>query len=293
MHRLYSIALPALLGTTALDALPVSALAPDAVPVGALAPDALPTIPLLRAAPPANGIVAAADGTLYFVDDHGTVWRTDPDAGVRTFIAGRSGGSLGIDDAGNVYGTQLRGRDHSVLWRADPDGVITQLASAPAGAAFSLGSVATQTRDGRLIVATDRSVRRVALDGTVTVLAADVALLEPRSNLLSRLFGTARPHLTGIAETDNGDIYIANAARGVIVCIRFGGHVEELAPAEPGWVPAGVAAANGAVYVLEHGNGVRVRRIERDGSSSVVASVAGGRSSRAVAGGGWLGILPG
>jgi hypothetical protein len=106
--RVFNLALPALLAAGA----------------------AIPTIPTPKpSGPPASGIVAAADGTVYFVDSfHRTVWRVLPGGRATAFVTGRNGKSLQIDAAGNVYGTHEEGRGCVVLWRADPLGNVTEVA---------------------------------------------------------------------------------------------------------------------------------------------------------------------
>jgi sugar lactone lactonase YvrE len=264
MQRLFSFVVPALLGAAVVEA--------------------VPTLPILRTAlPAANGIVAAHDGTLYFADSfHNTVWRVSPGAGIAAFVTGVGGGSLHVDGEGNLYGTRAVGRHQTVLWRADPNGVVTDLSSSADAGDFALDQVTTRTTGGRLLVTADRSVKRVGLDGRVTVIAADVPFLQPRSGKLRRFFRGASPHLTGIAEAADGRIYIANATRGAIVGFLPGGGAEEVIRTEQGWTPAGVVAAHGVIYVLEHGAGVRVRRIENSGDSSIIASVPA-RGDRRVA----------
>jgi hypothetical protein len=106
--RLFNLALPALLAAGA----------------------AIPTIPTPKpAGPPTSGIVAAADGTVYFMDSfHRTVWRVQPGGRVTAFVTGRNGKSLQIDAEGNIYGTHEEGRGCVSLWRADPAGNVSEVA---------------------------------------------------------------------------------------------------------------------------------------------------------------------
>ena len=58
------------------------------------------------AAPAPSGIVAGAEGTLYFVDSFtNTVWRLRPGKVLTPFITGRNGRALQMDAEGNIYGT--------------------------------------------------------------------------------------------------------------------------------------------------------------------------------------------
>jgi sugar lactone lactonase YvrE len=119
---------------------------------------AIPSIPALhRAAPPTSGIVASADGTVYFVDSYNrTVWRVAPDGSITPFVTGRNGRSLHVDAHGNLYGTHEESRGRLVLWRADRAGRTVEVArtQVPAehGHAFVLdgaGEVIGWTGTGR------------------------------------------------------------------------------------------------------------------------------------------------
>jgi streptogramin lyase len=271
VHRLYGISIPLLL----------------------VAFEAIPTIPMLFPAPSTtSGIVAARDGTVYFADSfHNMVWQIRPGGRVTPFVTDRSSRSLQIDDRGNIYGTRREQRGRVVLWRADPAGVVTDLhrVSLTAGhnhafavgdggrvigwsGSFAIGAMA-QTAQGDLVVTSGATVRRICRDGVVTAVAADHPLLQPRTNLLTRLFGRPVSHLSGVALAGNGDIYVANSARGTVVRIDRNGGISNALVSDAGWTPTGVAIAGGSVvYVLEYGAGVRVRRLG-EGAGELMAHV--------------------
>jgi sugar lactone lactonase YvrE len=263
------------------------------IPLLLVAFEAIPTIPMLfPASSTASGIVAADDGTVYFADSfHNMVWQIQPGGRVTPFVTGRSSRWLQIDDRGNIYGTRLEQRGRVVLWRADPAGVVTDLhrvslmadhnhafAVADGGriigwsGSFAIGAMA-HTATGDLIVTSGATVRRICRDGVVTTVAAGHPLLQPRKNLLTRLFGQPVSHLSGVALAGNGDIYVANSARGTVVRIDRSGGVSNALVSDAGWTPTGVAIAGGSVvYVLEYGAGVRVRRLS-DGAGELMAHV--------------------
>jgi sugar lactone lactonase YvrE len=260
---------------------------------------ALPTIPLLRPLEPApNSIVAAPDGTVYFVDIlQQTVWRLGPDGVATPFVTGTSGRSLQIDDSGNIYGTNTEGRGRVVLWRADAQGTMSEVGRGrtPGEAWHVLAAgwgvprnlmtprvidTMTRTRSGEVIVTAGPTVRMVGLDGRVRTIASGGELLDQRSSLIARLVGSPS-HLTGVAAAANGDIYVANAARGLVVRVSRDGRMQEVHSAEPGWRPTGVAVAGGVVHVLEYGAGVRVRRLDASGGSRIVALMTPHRSAEA------------
>lgn len=283
MRRLHGLAFPALLLTVTAGF--------------------IPTIPTLAPGPlPGSGIAAATDGSIFFADRYNdVVWRLVPGGVPEVFLRGGAGGVLQVDARGSVYGTYQPRGGPLVLWRAESgaavaqgtgvpgidgsrplfaigdDGAVIGWRSAPGGGSASAMTVAP---DGSLLVATGSSVQRRCRDGRLTTLASGDPLLRPRRTLLSRVFGDPGNHLTGLAATAGGDVYVVNSARATVVRITQEGGVHAVAASENGWTPTGVAAApGGVVYVLEYGAGVRVRRIS-EGNARVVALV---RPTRALA----------
>ena len=101
-----------------------------AMPALIAASAAIPTIPTVKPVGPAtSGIVASADGTVYFVDSFSrTVWRVLPNGSMTPFVTGRNGKTLQIDNEGNIYGTHEETRGSVVVWRADAAGNIVEIA---------------------------------------------------------------------------------------------------------------------------------------------------------------------
>ncbi|CAN5733450.1 hypothetical protein BH23GEM9_BH23GEM9_20620 [soil metagenome] len=218
-----------------------------------------------------------SDGNIYGThrESRGTIvlWRADPNGTVtelsRTSIPENHGHTLLIGDTGDIFGWTGNGRRSGVrLWRARAHeqhfvaGGEWGFRDGPGADArfFAIGGMA-HTHDGDLIVTSGATVRRICREGQVTTIAADLPLLRPRPSLLARIFGESQSHLTGVAVAGNGDIYVANAARDVVIRIDRNGRTTEIHSSEPGWKPTGVATANGVVYILEYGNGVRVQRV--------------------------------
>lgn len=299
-----------------------------AVPLIIASAGAIPTIPTLRpVAPATSGIVATAEGILYFVDSfHNTVWRVEPGKVLTPFITGQNGRALQVDAEGNIYGTHEDESGTVMLWRADCQGVVSEvsrtdvpeyghafvvegdgdvIASSGSGKRtgvrlwrgveherhllaggemgfrdgagaeaqfFPIGSM-TRTRSGDLLVTSGPTIRRVGADGSVRTVASGERLLQTRNAFLSRLLGDVQGHLTGIAIGERGEIYVANSARDAVVRISPDGTADEMVKSEDGWTPTGVATANGSLYILEYGPGVRVRRVATDGTLSVVAMI--------------------
>jgi hypothetical protein len=306
-----------------------------AVPLVIAASGVIPTIPVLGPSEPqTSGIVATANGTVFFVDSfNDTVWRLRPGGPLDAFVSGRNGRALCYDGDGHLYGTHEDESGRIIVWRADGSGRVmdvTQpgvpqyghafvvaadgdvIASSGAGKRTGVRLVRsseheheviaggemgvrdgtgtharflpiggmTRTAEGDLLVTSGASIRRVAADGTVYTIAKGERLLKPRHSFFARIFGDTHGHLSGIAVGVGGDIYVANTARNAVIRIRPDGSADEILRSDRGWTPTGVATANGALYVLEYGRGVRVRRIDADGAASIVAHV---KPDRAVA----------
>lgn len=297
-----------------------------------------PTIPTLEPAPPeTNGIVAAEDGTIYFVDSfRNTVWRVRPGGTPTEFVTGRNGRSLQIAADGSIYGTH---RDSAGLsmWRADPSGAVAEVArpslpehygsafviadesvigysgtgrrsgvrlwreidgkrylvaggewgfrDGPAAEArfYPIGAMA-RTSDGGLLVTSGPTVRRIASDGTVSTVASNQSSLATRSGFLARLLGDVQGHLTGIANGNDGTIFVTNSARGTVVAIDPAGMATVIATSSDGWSPTGVTVVGDVLYVLEYGPGVRVRKIVRGRySDQVIAQLRPGQRAAVAA----------
>lgn len=137
---------------------------------------------------------------------------------------------------------------------------------------FPIGGM-TRTPEGDLLVTSGTAIRRVGPDGQVKTIAKGERLLKPRYPFLARIFGEVHGHLSGIAVGSNGEIYVANSARDAVVRINRDGSAQDIVKAEEGWTPTGVATAGGSLYILEYGHGVRVRRIDPDGTLWIMALV--------------------
>lgn len=237
-----------------------------------------------------------AQGTLYGTDHpqrgRVTLWSADTsglvtemprvslgDSHNHTFVIGDRGEVIGWSGGGRRNGARLwRAEQHRQQLVAGSDWGFRDGHGAHARF-FAIGSM-TRTADGELIVTSGSTVRRIDALGTVTTIAAGDALLRPRQTLLGRLFGESESHLTGVAVTATGDIYVANSARGTLVRVGRDGLVRDVLLSDSGWTPTGVAtSSDGSLYVLEYGAGVRVRRIT-EGTVQVVAQL---RPPRAVA----------
>jgi sugar lactone lactonase YvrE len=231
------------------------------------------------------------EGNIYGTHDEGrgriSFWRADPAGTVieigRT-TAPQVGHAFVLDGGGELIGIMGASKRTGVrIWRAHDDQ--RQLLAGgdwgfrdgvgPYAQFFPIGGM-TLTHDGELYVTSGPSVRKIDRNGAVSTIARGDKL-SARSTLLQRIFGEVHAHLTGISVDGDGTIYVANPGRDAVVRIDGGGRTTEVMTGDIGWSPTGVSASNGVLYVLEYGNGVRVRRVCNDGARTLVAMVPAGR----------------
>ena len=230
-----------------------------------------------------------ADGHLYGTheDESGriTTWRADGNGNVVNVAQTEapSGHTFIVEEDGAIVASRGSGRRTGVrlVRTAHDDHHHELLAGGEMGFRDGAGSHAqffpiggmTRTPEGDLLVTSGTAIRRVGPDGKVRTIAKGERLLKPRYAFLARIFGEVHGHLSGIAVGVHGDIYVANSARSAVIRIDRYGSAEELVTAEDGWTPTGVATAGGSLYILEYGHGVRVRRIDANGTLSTMALV--------------------
>jgi sugar lactone lactonase YvrE len=188
------------------------------------------------------------------------------------------------DHAGNSYyvgESDNSGREIFVLKRT-PDGTVTTLAgNRKAGdeyrqvTLYSVGGMAFGT-DGALYFTDNSNVRKVTMDGEMTLLAGNVAV-ENRAD--SPMSDSALTRLFGIAVDAQGAAFVADYGNRQILKIAPGGAVSTVARAERPWSPTGVAFKDGNLYILEFGFTPpstyipRVRKLSSDGSITLLATV--------------------
>lgn len=305
VHRLYSMAVPLIVAAGAIPTIPT--LRPAEPPTSGIVATDDGTVffvdsynhTVWRAVPgrALEPFVTGRNGRALQVDDDGYLYGTHRDANGRVSMwradgAGNVadllytdmpeyGNAFVIDDAGDVIASSGRGRRSGAPLLRVTEHEQTRVASGEWGLRDGSGASArlfpiggmTRTPDGDLLVTSGASIRRIDGDGTVRTVAANAKLLQPRSTLLSRLLGAVQDHLSGIAIAQCGTIYVTNTALDVVVRVNRDGTTEEVVTSNHGWKPTGVATANGYLYILEYGAGVRVRRIDPHGTLSVIALV--------------------
>jgi streptogramin lyase len=185
--------------------------------------------------------------------------------------------------------------------QAGRDGRVRVMRRAPSGepGVFATLPIATETGpDGQAVQAewvhglaagpngylyyTERdAVRRIAPDGTVSLVAGRIAVpdcVHPPAAKEERL----GPALRGLDVTPDGTVYVAASACSALLKITPGGAVSVVLRASDAWSPMGVAVAGEDLYVLEYRYIEadrredwlpRVRKVSREGRVTVIATV--------------------
>ena len=133
--------------------------------------------------------------------------------------------------------------------------------------------------DGSLYLTDGAALRKVAMDGTVTTLARDLATRTKEDK--PTLFGGSEAILTGLAIDSNHSAYVADSGNRRLLKVSGDGKVEVLLRTDPPFSPNGVfLGPRGEIYVLEVGftppgswSGPRVRKIDADGKSKILAMI--------------------
>ena len=134
---------------------------------------------------------------------------------------------------------------------------------------------------GSLYYTEMHAVRRIAPDGTVSLVASDIKVPDcvrpPAAN--EEHLG---PALRGLDVTPDGTVYVAASACSALLKITAAGSVSVVLLASDAWSPMGVAVSGHDLYVLEYRYIEserredwlpRVRKVSRDGKVTVLATV--------------------
>lgn len=135
--------------------------------------------------------------------------------------------------------------------------------------------------DGFLYYAERDAVKRIAADGTVSLVAGGITVpdcVRPPAATDERL----GPALRGLDVSHDGTVYVAASACGAVLKITPGGSVSVVLRASDAWSPTGVAISGDDLYVLEYRFIEarrredwlpRVRKVSREGAVTVIAKV--------------------
>jgi sugar lactone lactonase YvrE len=188
------------------------------------------------------------------------------------------------DRAGNSYyvGQSENAEREIFVLKRTPDGRVTTLAgNRKAGdeyrqvVLFSVGGMAFGT-DDTLYFTDNSNVRKVTMDGRMTMLARNLAVENPAESPMPESPVT---RLFGIAVDAQGNAFVADYGNRRVLKVTSGGTVSTVARAERPWSPTGVALRDGNLYILEFGftppskYTPRVRRLSSDGKITMLATV--------------------
>jgi hypothetical protein len=136
-------------------------------------------------------------------------------------------------------------------------------------------------RDGTLYYSEQSAVRRIGRDGSVS-LVADVSTVPDCERPSGMSGGPPGPLLRGLDVANDGTLYVAASGCSAVLKITPAGTVSVVLRASDSWSATGVAVAGNDMYVLEFRYIKveraqdwlpRVRRVSRDGSVTVIATV--------------------
>ncbi len=229
----------------------------------------------------ANGSFSRADLKL--------VRRITPPGAKPTLLVADGGAPIVVNPDGNLYygHALLDGGKVSVgLTRISPDKQQTPFSP-------DLKKTLEKTDDGvfglatgpngSVYVSTWDAVLRVNHDGTVTTVIRPVVVKDCDEDRADHKPTNRLPYLRGLALDARGTVYAAATSCHRLLKIAPDGNVESVLKAERPWSPTGVAVHDSAVYVLEwtNANGgseegwlPRVRRLERDGKVTTLATIS-------------------
>jgi hypothetical protein len=227
------------------------------------------------------------------------VWKMSPKGDLTYLVKPTAdpprGMSLWRDRQGNMYWVDQNNhiKSRTLLLRRTPEGTVATLAGSSWGHADGKGTAARFGSIGGMTIAADGNIyltdgdllRRVAMDGTVTTLARELAVRTSEDS--PTLFGGNHGSLAGLSVGSDGSVFVADSGNRRVLKIKNGG-VEVVLRSEPPFLPTGAAATpSGDVYVLEVGftlpnisSGPRVRKLTADGRIVIVATVGENRNER-------------
>ena len=211
------------------------------------------------------------------------IWKITPSGPASYLLAPTetppNGTSIWRDRQGNTYHFTDHPRGNLLVLKRSPAGQLTVVAGGVKAARtyhqavpYSAGSTAFGA-DGSLYFTYGSSVRKLTPQGGLTALARDLAV---ESGPATRRQPTA---LFGIAADAKDNIFVADHGNKRILKIDPAGTLSTLIRMDGPWYPTGVAAKDHDLYFLEEGHtakgpiGTRVRRMNRDGSVSILATV--------------------
>ncbi len=214
------------------------------------------------------------------------VWRMTP-AGSFSYLLTPTddppeGTSIWKDREGNMYHASNYPERELLVLKRTPSGNVTALVASSKplreyrqGAPYSIGGMAFGP-DGALYLTDSSNIRKITLDGRMTMLAGNIAV-ENRAE--SPMPDSAVTRLFGIAVDPQSNAFVADYGNRRVIKISPDGSLTTVVRAEQPWSPTGIALKDGNVYVLEFGfsppstYAPRVRKLAADGRITILATV--------------------
>lgn len=193
------------------------------------------------------------------------------------------------DRAGNSYyvGQSKNAEREIFVLKRTPGGKVTALAGSEKAASehrqvslYNIGGMAFGT-DGALYFTDGPNVRRVTMDGRMTMLARNLAVENPAESPMPESPVT---RLFDIDVDAQGNSFVADYGNRRVLKVTPDGRSTTLMRADQPWSPTGVAVKDGNFYILEFGftppskYTARVRKLSSDGRVSVLATVGENRN---------------
>ncbi len=192
---------------------------------------------------------------------------------------------IAIGRDGHLYYPTAGANELRIL-RLAPSGRTSVMASLPAATANGpnrplrhINGLAAAP-DGSLYYTEDDAIRRIAAEGRVTTVVADLAPAGCSSIPGSGPGG--RPLLRGLDVDALGTVYVAASGCGSVLKVLPDRKVTTLVQLQSPWSPTAVALSGGDLYVLEYLHTEsedrrawlpRVRKISQGGKSTIIATV--------------------
>jgi hypothetical protein len=222
-------------------------------------------------------------------------WPRFPDGEIRTAgtspkLLLASSFPLAIGAEGALFYPQAGGDQQVRVMRVAPSGEPVAFATLPVSMEIGPDGKPSRAqwihglaaaRDGTLYYSEQSAVRRIGTNGAVS-LVADLSTV-PDCNRPSGLSGgPLSPLLRGLDVASDGTVFVAASGCGAVLKISPAGAVSVMLRASDAWSPTGVAMTGNDLYVLEYRYIKveraqdwlpRVRKVSRDGTVTVVATV--------------------
>jgi sugar lactone lactonase YvrE len=235
------------------------------------------------------------DGNFYGADNSyepstqrffSAIWRITPAGSFSYLLAPTDdppeGTSVCRDRDGNTYHATIFPERELLVLKRSPNGNVTVLVGSTnaardyrQGVPYSIGGM-TLGPDGSLYLTDGPNLRKVTMDGKMTLLAQNLAVDKPTE---SPMPDSKVTRLFGIVVDPTGNVFVADNGNRRVLKVTSGGTILTVAQAEKPWAPTGVALKDGTLYILEFGftppstYTPRVRKLSSDGRIAMVATL--------------------